>query len=97
MQHRAPGHARSCVLRTVDAPAKKRPQPKGENQSKLLGAIQQWQRTSNLDVVSDHEIRSIAKALGLPRNRLREAAESLEKYGWLKSTMGGFRIVPEKM
>lgn len=86
----------SCVVEHLeDAPAM-RGNPSGKNQTALLTALQEWQRLHpTSDIVSSIEMQAIGKAQNLNRNRLREAADGLQKFGWLAPCLGGFRFKPE--
>ena len=37
----------------------------------------------------------MGKTQGVSRKRLQEAVEGLEKFGWLQSSIGGVRFIPE--
>lgn len=87
----------SCVALITDNPPSGRKSPSGKNQGRMLAAIQEWQRVSRLDVISDREMREIAKAqFGKEtRRRLPEVIEWLTKFGWIESAAGGYRLLPE--
>lgn len=86
----------SCVVREVDELPSVRRQPSGKNQTALHAALQEWNRAHpDTDIISSIEMRAMAKAQGLPRKRLQEAVDGLEKFGWVQPCVGGFRILPE--
>jgi hypothetical protein len=87
----------SCVVQvTEDLPTACKQQPTGKNQNILLAALREWKRQHpDRPVISTIEFRGIAKAQGLSdRRRLQEAAEKLEKFGWLQPSVGGYRFSP---
>lgn len=87
----------TCVVRASDEPSPtERKAPSGKNQTALLAALQEWRRAHpETDLINSIELRAIAKSQGLPPKRLQEATESLIKFGWLASSVGGFRFLPE--
>lgn len=89
----------SCVVEPVDDVPSDRRGPRGKNQTALLVALQEWRRaqpagTSGL--LTAIELREIAKVQRIGRNRLQEAVEGLEKFGWLQSTPGGYHFLAEE-
>lgn len=87
----------SCVVEPVDEVPTQRTQPRGKNQAKLLAALQEWHRNNpDRDFITTIDFRQIAKAQHLDRNRLQEAAEGLERFGWLQPFAGGYRLLEEQ-
>ncbi len=87
----------SCVVEPVDEVPALRMQPRGKNQAKLLAALQEWRRNNpDRDFITTIDYRGIAKAQGLDRNRLQEATEGLERFGWLQTFAGGFKLLEER-
>lgn len=87
----------SCVVEPVDEMPTQRTQPRGKNQAKLLAALQEWRRNNpDHDFITTIDFRGIAKAQGLDRNRLQEATDGLERFGWVQSFAGGFRLLEER-
>ncbi len=86
----------SCIVEPVDQVPNQRTQPRGKNQAKLLAALQEWRR-NNLDkeFITTIDYRRIAQAQHLDRNRLQEATEGLERFGWLQPFAGGYRLLEE--
>jgi hypothetical protein len=86
----------SCVVVPSDSAPDTRKRPSGKNQLKLLAALQEWHR-EHLDdsIISSIDLVKIGKAQGIPRTRLPEAREGLEKAGWLQPCTGGCKFVPE--
>ena len=86
----------SCVVEPVDEVPALRMQPRGKHQTSLLAALQEWRRAHpDRNSISSIEFRALAKAQGMDRRRLQDAAEALERFGWLKSEAAGFQIIEE--
>ncbi len=87
----------SCVVEPVDEVPALRTQPRGKNQAKLLAALQEWRRNNpDRDFITTIDYRGIAKAQGLDRNRLQEATEGLERFGWVQPFAGGYKLLEER-
>jgi len=62
-------------------PDAQRKAPLGKNQTLLLAALQEWQRSHpQAELINGIELRALGKGQGLPARRLAEAAEGLEKF-----------------
>ncbi len=87
----------SCVVEPVDDLPLQRLQPRGKNQAKLLAALQEWRRNNpDREFITSIDYRGIGKAQKLDRNRLQEATEGLERFGWLQPIAGGYRLLEEQ-
>jgi hypothetical protein len=88
----------SCIVEVIDEVPTDRKQPRGKNQARLLAALQEWRRNNpDRDFITTIDYRGIAKAQGLvDRNRLQEATEGLERFGWLHPLSGGYRFAEEQ-
>jgi len=87
----------SCTVEPVDEMPSDRRQPTGKHQRTLLTALLEWKRQHpDTPTISTIEFRGIAKAQKIDRRRLQDATETLEKFGWLIPTIGGYRFVAEE-
>jgi hypothetical protein len=86
----------SCIVKATDDLPAARKAPTGKNQAAVWGALQEWQRQSKLDVISDREMRDIFKAQKINSKRMPEVIAWFIKFGWIETAPGGYRLIPEK-
>ena len=89
----------TCVVDPVDQEpaAPKRKEPVGDNQRKLLAALQERHRQNPAaDLISTADLQAIAEAQGIDRKRRQEVVEKLLEYSWLQRCAGGYRYLPEE-
>lgn len=86
----------TCIVEHIETPSAARKAATGKNQRALVAALQEWDRSHpDSEVVSSLEIRAMATAQEIPRNRLAETVEWLEKFGYLQPAVGGHRYIRE--
>jgi len=85
----------SCVVRPDSAPPVETRQPViGKNQTLLLAALHEWQRSHDgADLISSVELRQIAKAHGLNGKRVSEVIAGLATSDRLQPAVGGCRLL----
>jgi hypothetical protein len=64
--------------------------PSGKNQAKLLAELER--RDANDVAWTDNELRTIAREIGMDRQRAREAVIGLRNLGYLVGTVGGSHL-----
>jgi hypothetical protein len=86
----------SCVIEPVDELPAPRREVSGKNQTALLAAIQEWHRAHpDRPTLTSLELRQIGTAQKIAPKRLQEAAQGLERFGWLRPAVGGWIFLPE--
>jgi AAA domain/DnaB-like helicase N terminal domain len=88
----------TCIVDPVSdfqAPSTRK-ELKGENQQKLLAALQEWKRQNlGSELISSADLTAMAKGQGINRQRRQEVIEKLVEYEWLSKVAGGYRFNSE--
>lgn len=86
----------TCVVHPVAPPPPQKPVATGENQRKLLAALQEWNRQhpEKEGLLSHEDIVAISKAQQISSKRRPEVVRALVELNYLAECLGGHRFTP---